>query len=162
MEDLVWGVGKEANPPERGDTSPEPPGGVLLEPLPGAVRERYVKCGKPGCQCETGVKHGPYHYRVWRDGGRIRTAYVPLQDVEKARAQCALYRQYQGCPSLVRAERARLERETRQQLRQAIFLARAEQARMERLARYERRKAQRLLRARERAAGAVSEKRAPE
>jgi hypothetical protein len=56
--------------------------------LPGVVRPQWVRCGKPGCRCARGQLHGPYHYRFWREGGRLRKAYVPPADLEQVRAAC--------------------------------------------------------------------------
>jgi hypothetical protein len=37
--------------------------------------------------------HGPYYYRFWRDGGRLRKAYVRPHELEEVRAQCEARRQ---------------------------------------------------------------------
>ena len=38
-----------------------------------AVRVKWVKCGKANCaKCP----HGPYLYRVWREGAKVKTEYV--------------------------------------------------------------------------------------
>ena len=34
----------------------------LAEVLRGTLRERYVRCGKPGCHCQKGKGHGPFLY----------------------------------------------------------------------------------------------------
>ena len=34
----------------------------LTEVLRGTLRERYVRCGKPGCHCRKGQGHGPVRY----------------------------------------------------------------------------------------------------
>jgi hypothetical protein len=39
-------------------------------------RQEYVKCGKKGCRCAAGEGHGPYTYKYWKEGGRLRKAYV--------------------------------------------------------------------------------------
>lgn len=31
--------------------------------VPGGLVERWIICGKEGCRCATGEKHGPYYYR---------------------------------------------------------------------------------------------------
>lgn len=61
--------------------------------LPGAVVERYHKCGKARCRCASGELHGPYFRRQWYEGGRLRSAYVRRRDVARVRVACALYRQ---------------------------------------------------------------------
>lgn len=38
---------------------------------------KRVKCGKSACQCTDGTNlHGPYHYRVRRDGDDVEWEYV--------------------------------------------------------------------------------------
>ena len=38
-----------------------------------SIQRKWVKCGKKGCdKCP----HGPYLYRQWRDGDRVRTEYL--------------------------------------------------------------------------------------
>lgn len=39
-------------------------------------QEQYRKCGKAKCSCRTGRKHGPYLYAYWREGQRMRSAYI--------------------------------------------------------------------------------------
>lgn len=61
----------------------------LAEPLPGSVCEQFIRCGRPGCHCRTGNRHGPYYYRVWRGAGRtIHKIYVKRADVAQVRRQC--------------------------------------------------------------------------
>ena len=33
-----------------------------LQPLPGSLRRRHIRCGKRNCRCKQGQLHGPYHY----------------------------------------------------------------------------------------------------
>ncbi len=61
----------------------------LPKMLPGAVCEQWERCGKPGCKCARGERHGPYFYRFWRENGRLRRAYVKREDVDAIRAACA-------------------------------------------------------------------------
>jgi hypothetical protein len=56
--------------------------------LPGVVRPQWVRCGRPGCRCYRGEPHGPYFYRFWREGGRLRKAYVRPEDLGQVRARC--------------------------------------------------------------------------
>lgn len=46
------------------------------EPITYTFRSEYVKCGKKGCRCEAGEGHGPYTYKYWKEGGRLRKQYV--------------------------------------------------------------------------------------
>lgn len=39
---------------------------TVLKPgpmVPGGLVERWIVCGKAGCRCSTGDRHGPYYYR---------------------------------------------------------------------------------------------------
>ena len=57
------------------------PGGTLPEPADRKTyRQRYITCGKPGCRtCTAGPGHGPYWYAYWREGTKIRSAYIGKQ-----------------------------------------------------------------------------------
>lgn len=63
-----------------------------LSPLPGEICEQYVRCGKPNCRCNDGHLHGPYHYRVWREGARVFKQYVKPAELEATRERCRLHR----------------------------------------------------------------------
>lgn len=58
------------------------------KPLPGVVCAQGVHWGRPDCRCARGELHGPYFYRFWREGGRLRKQYVKRPDMEQVRAQC--------------------------------------------------------------------------
>jgi hypothetical protein len=62
-------------------------------PLPGVLCPQWVRCGKRGCRCAAGQLHGPYHYRLWREGGRLRKSYVRPSDLEQVRERCEARRQ---------------------------------------------------------------------
>lgn len=62
------------------------------QPLEGEVCKQYIRCGKPGCRCRDGQLHGPYYYRIWRQGTRVRKVYVKAGDVERVRAACEAHR----------------------------------------------------------------------
>ncbi len=81
-----------------------------VAPLPGTLCTRYTCCSKPTCRCRQGRPHGPYYYRVWREGSRVRTAYVKRSEVEAVRAACAAYKQAQTRLQDLRQERERLTR----------------------------------------------------
>lgn len=61
--------------------------------LPGTVCARLVRCGRHNCRCAAGELHGPYHYRYWREAGRLRCQYVPKMDVASVSAACQRRRQ---------------------------------------------------------------------
>ena len=33
---------------------------AVLNPLPGSLRKRHLRCGKRSCRCRSGALHGPY------------------------------------------------------------------------------------------------------
>jgi hypothetical protein len=71
---------------------------VLVEPFPvlsGSLVKQYVVCGKPGCRCQRGHKHGPLHYLYWKEEGRSRSLYVPRAKVAELRRQIQNYRRLQ-------------------------------------------------------------------
>lgn len=46
--------------------------------LRASLIERFTQCGKPGCKCMQGEKHGPsYYLTVSYAKGRTRQIYVP-------------------------------------------------------------------------------------
>ena len=65
----------------------------LPKMLPAAVCAQYVRCGKSNCKCASGLLHGPYHYCFWREGGKLKKAYVRKADVAEVRSICQTYRQ---------------------------------------------------------------------
>jgi hypothetical protein len=66
---------------------------TLPKTLTGVVRPQWVSCGRPNCRCARGQLHGPYHYRFWRECGRLKKAYVRPADLEQVRARCEARRQ---------------------------------------------------------------------
>lgn len=64
----------------------------LPKTLPGVVCRQWVRCGKAACRCATGPGHGPYYYRFWREGGRLRKSYVPRVQVAEVEVRCAARR----------------------------------------------------------------------
>ena len=61
------------------------------EPLEGEVCMQYIRCGKSGCRCQSGQLHGPYYYRVWREGTQVRKVYVRSSEVEAIKTACQTY-----------------------------------------------------------------------
>jgi hypothetical protein len=69
-----------------------------LRPFPllaGSLVKQYVVCGKPGCRCQRGQKHGPLYYLYWKEQGRSRSLYVPRARVAEIRRQIQNYRSLQ-------------------------------------------------------------------
>ncbi len=79
-----------------------------LEPLEGEVCPQFIRCGKPGCRCQYDKPHGPYHYRIWREGTRVRKVYVKATEVEAVRAACVLHRTLSRSLQDVRQEKLQL------------------------------------------------------
>ncbi len=55
-------------------------------PKMGALIPEMKRCGKGNCRCAAGALHGPYYYRYYREGGRLRKRYVRPAEVEAVRA----------------------------------------------------------------------------
>jgi len=55
------------------------------EQLQGSLFARWAVCGKEGCACRGGRKHGPYHVLSTRSGGKGGFAY--LEDSQAAQAR---------------------------------------------------------------------------
>lgn len=49
----------------------------LLQDSKGAIMSEYRTCGDESCHCMSGgEKHGPYRYRVYREGGSVKKEYL--------------------------------------------------------------------------------------
>ena len=79
-------------------------------PLPGSLQPEWKRCGKPGCRCARGERHGPYFYRYWYEGGRRRRAYVPRTRVPAVAAGIARWRELHPPAWSARQELAELRR----------------------------------------------------
>jgi hypothetical protein len=44
------------------------------------VHVRYVKCGREGCACTLGKKHGPYYYIRKKVNGKYKDTYVSVKE----------------------------------------------------------------------------------
>ena len=64
------------------------------EQLSGSLFVRFGVCGKPGCVCRTGQKHGPYYVLSTRSGGRGGFAYLESKQVREARTLVARFREF--------------------------------------------------------------------
>ncbi len=60
--------------------------------LAGSLVKQYVICGKSGCRCQRGQKHGPLFYLYWKEQGRSRSLYVPREKIVEIRRQIQNYR----------------------------------------------------------------------
>ena len=57
---------------------------------------RYGVCGKAGCACRQGARHGPYYVLSTRSGGHGGFAYLEGGRVAEARALVARSRQFRA------------------------------------------------------------------
>ena len=66
----------------------------LEETLRGSLLERYLTCGKPGCKCAHGERHGPVWYlSVTLGPGRTTGNTLAAGQVEQARRWIGNYYQ---------------------------------------------------------------------
>lgn len=63
-----------------------------LTPLPGGVYAQYIRCTGRCAKCTDGAGHGPYWYRFYRVGGKVRKEYISARRVPYVRRQCAAWR----------------------------------------------------------------------
>lgn len=66
--------------------------GTKIDPLPGDLNARMVRCGKSNCRCSTGKLHGPYYVRRWRVHRERHSMYVKKQDVAGVKTAVLTYR----------------------------------------------------------------------
>jgi hypothetical protein len=66
------------------------------EQLQGSLFVRFGVCGKEGCVCRTGQKHGPYYVLSTRSGGRGRFAYLAASRLDEARSLVKAFREYRA------------------------------------------------------------------
>lgn len=102
--------------------APVPP--FSIDPLPGKLCEQFIRCGKAGCRCQNGERHGPYYYRIWREGSRVQKAYVKREELEAVQAACDSYKDYMALLRVSRETRLQITRRISGQCRRAQSLAR--------------------------------------
>jgi hypothetical protein len=66
------------------------------ELLAGSLFMRWGMCGKKGCVCQAGQKHGPYYVLSTRSGGRGGFAYLDAARAGEARALVKAHRDYRA------------------------------------------------------------------
>ena len=66
----------------------------LREQLRGSLFARYGVCGKEGCVCRQGRKHGPYYVLSTRSAGRGGFAYLAPGQARQARGLVARHRSF--------------------------------------------------------------------
>src|SRR5260370_29815348 len=60
----------------------------------GSLGAVYRRCGRKGCHCASGEKHGPVFYLTRSEAGHTRNIYVPPELREEVAAGVAAYRRY--------------------------------------------------------------------
>jgi hypothetical protein len=81
-----------------------------IEALPGSLHVERKTCGRSNCRCAAGALHGPYLYRRWREGGRLRRQYVRPCDAERVQAALTEWRRLHPPTWQTRQELAYLRR----------------------------------------------------
>lgn len=64
-----------------------------LDVIRGSLVETYRTCGKPGCRCREGAKHGPYYLLTWSEDGKARSAHVPRDRVRRVKQMIRDYQE---------------------------------------------------------------------
>jgi hypothetical protein len=62
----------------------------------GSLSETYRTCGRPGCRCHQGHKHGPHLYVSFRGPDGATGYYVPQALAEPMRQGVAAWQELQG------------------------------------------------------------------
>lgn len=63
--------------------------------LQGSLSETTRTCGRPGCRCQQGQRHGPHTYLTFKTPeGRSSAVYVPATGVQEARAGVAAWKRF--------------------------------------------------------------------
>lgn len=61
----------------------------------GSLSETYRTCGRPGCRCQQGHKHGPHLYVSFRGPDGTTGYYVPQELAERMRQGVAAWQELQ-------------------------------------------------------------------
>jgi hypothetical protein len=64
------------------------------EMLQGSLVVLYRKCGKKGCRCERGEKHGPAYYLSYKEGGVTQMVYISVSRLEEVRKAMEAFSRY--------------------------------------------------------------------
>ncbi len=62
--------------------------------LQGTLVALYRRCGKKGCRCERGEKHGPAYCLSYKEGGVTRMVYIPASRLEEVRKGVEAFSRY--------------------------------------------------------------------
>jgi hypothetical protein len=64
------------------------------EMLQGSLVTLYRKCGKRGCRCERGEKHGPAYYLSYKEGGVTQMVYIPVSRLGEVKRGMEAFSRY--------------------------------------------------------------------
>jgi len=79
-----------------------------LNPLPGSLRKRHMRCGKRSCRCRTGALHGPYYYfEPSKQHGKWR--YVSRERLVEVKKVVADWKKQQEIDEMLQTYAARLD-----------------------------------------------------
>lgn len=62
--------------------------------LQGSLVALYRKCGKKGCRCERGEKHGPAYCLSYKEGGVTQMVYIPASRLEEVKRAMEAFSRY--------------------------------------------------------------------
>ena len=62
--------------------------------LQGSLVVLYRKCGRKGCRCERGEKHGPAYYLSYKEEGVTQMIYIPATRLEEVKKAMEAFSQY--------------------------------------------------------------------
>jgi hypothetical protein len=68
----------------------------LREQLQGSLFARYGECGKEGCACRQGRKHGPYYVLSLRSAGKGAFTYLDPEQAREAKALVTRSREFKS------------------------------------------------------------------
>jgi len=80
--------------------------------IQGSFSRTYRTCGRPGCRCQRGEKHGPHTYLTFRGpAGKTRSLYVPEAELGAFEEATAAWDRFkQVAEELARENRDRVAR----------------------------------------------------
>ena len=64
------------------------------EMLQGTIVEKYLECGKAGCKCTRGEKHGPKYYLSYKSKGVTQMLYIPTKMLSEVKRCTQLYKRF--------------------------------------------------------------------
>ena len=98
---------------------------ISTVPLAGEVCSQFIRCGKTGCRCSQGELHGPYYYRIWREGATVHKVYVKSRDMESVKAACKAHKTLSGTLQELKKARLKLTQGIQKEWRRTQRLAKS-------------------------------------